>query len=149
MKTHVLLAGAAVLAIAASDPSFAQGVGVRVATGGRRDYFCARSTRRASKNMFCAPRRLPRTVVRGAGCQWAVSVPADVELPAVPSDWGPRHASRITATVTLSTGVQFRGSSGPPRDLRSQLNCKLLGARRGSSSAPGLLMTGIGVARRT
>jgi hypothetical protein len=83
---RMLLAGVAVLAIGASDPSFAQGVGVQVGPVGAGITFAPEQRTRIKE--YVVREKVPRTVVRERVTVGS-SVPADVELRAVPSDWGP------------------------------------------------------------
>jgi hypothetical protein len=83
---RMLLAGVAVLAIGASDPSFAQSVGVQVGPVGAGITFAPEQRTRIKE--YVVREKVPRTVVRERVTVGS-SVPADVELRAVPSDWGP------------------------------------------------------------
>ena len=83
---RMLLAGVAVLAIGASDPSFAQSVGVQVGPVGAGITFAPEERTRIKE--YVVREKVPRTVVRERVTVGS-SVPADVELRAVPSDWGP------------------------------------------------------------
>jgi hypothetical protein len=83
-RTLIAAAAGAVLAIGASSPSFAQGVGVQVGPVGAGITF-APEQRTRIKEYVARERVAPirERVTVGA------RLPADVELRAVPSDWGP------------------------------------------------------------
>ena len=84
---RILLAGAAVLALGISTtPSFAQSVGVQVGPVGAGISFEPEHRTRIKE--YVVRERVPRTVVRER-VTVGNSVPADIELRAVPSDWGP------------------------------------------------------------
>jgi hypothetical protein len=84
---RMLLAGAAVLAIGASDLSFAQSVGVQVGPVGAGINFAPEQ--RTHIKEYIVREKVPRTIVRERVTVGS-SVPADVELREVPSAWGPR-----------------------------------------------------------
>lgn len=83
---RTLLASAAALALFASTPSFAQGVGVQVGPVGAGITFAPEQRTRIKEYVVkerVAPVTVKERVTVGA------TLPADVELRAVPSDWGP------------------------------------------------------------
>ena len=83
-RTMIAAAAVAVLALGASSPSFAQGVGVQVGPVGAGITFAPEQRTRIREYVVkerVAPYRESVTV--------GARLPADVELRAVPSDWGP------------------------------------------------------------
>jgi hypothetical protein len=81
---RTLIAAAALLAVGASSPSFAQGVGVQVGPVGAGITFAPEQRTRIKEYVVrerVAPVRERVTV--------GSRLPADVELRTVPSDWGP------------------------------------------------------------
>ena len=87
MKRTVLAAAAvAVLALASSGPSFAQGVGVQVGPVGAGITFAPEQRTRIRE--YVVKERVAPITVRERLAVGA-RLPADVELRAVPSDWGP------------------------------------------------------------
>jgi len=87
MKRMMMVTGAAIaLALAASSPSFAQGVGVQVGPIGAGITF-APEQRTRIKEYVVKERVAPVTVRERIAV--GTRLPADVELRAVPSDWGP------------------------------------------------------------
>jgi hypothetical protein len=87
MTRKMMLTGAAIaLALAASSPSFAQGVGVQVGPVGAGITF-APEQRTRIKEYIVRERVAPVTVRERIAV--GARLPADVELRAVPSDWGP------------------------------------------------------------
>ena len=81
---RVLLAGVAVLALGATAPALSQGVGVQVGPVGAGITFAPEQRTRIKEYVVREKVRPYRErVTVGA------TVPADVELYAVPSDWGP------------------------------------------------------------
>jgi hypothetical protein len=83
---RILLAGAAVLAMAAVSPSFGQTVGVQVGPVGAGINFAPEERTRIKE--YVVRERVPRATVRER-VRVGSPVPADVELRTVPSDWGP------------------------------------------------------------
>jgi Protein of unknown function (DUF1236) len=84
-RTLIAAAAVAVLALGASSPSFAQGVGVQVGPVGAGITF-APEQRTRIKEYVVKERVAPVTVrERRVGAK----LPADVELRTVPADWGP------------------------------------------------------------
>jgi hypothetical protein len=83
-RTMIAAAAVAVLALGASNPSFAQGVGVQVGPVGAGITF-EPAQRTRIKEYVARERVAPirERVTVGA------RLPADVELRTVPSDWGP------------------------------------------------------------
>jgi hypothetical protein len=98
---RILFASIAVLALA-STPVFAQGVGVQVGPVGAGISFEPEQRTRIKE--YVVRERIPRTVVKERVTVGG-TVPADVELRAVPSDWGP-SVSRYRYYYTDS-GVHF------------------------------------------
>jgi Protein of unknown function (DUF1236) len=87
MKRKMIAAAAvAALALGASSPSFAQGVGVQVGPVGAGISF-APEQRTRIKEYVVKERVAPVTVRERISV--GATLPADVELRAVPSDWGP------------------------------------------------------------
>jgi hypothetical protein len=87
MTRKMMVTGAAIaLALAASSPSFAQGVGVQVGPVGAGITF-APEQRTRIKEYVVRERVAPVTVRERIAV--GARLPADVELRAVPSDWGP------------------------------------------------------------
>lgn len=87
MTRKMMVAGAAMaLALAASSPSFAQGGGVQIAPAGAGITF-APEQRTRIKEYVVKERVAPVTVRERIAV--GARLPADVELRAVPSDWGP------------------------------------------------------------
>ena len=87
MKRTVLAAAAvAALALASSAPSFAQGVGVQVGPVGAGISFAPEQRTRIRE--YVVKERVAPITVRERLAVGA-RLPADVELRAVPSDWGP------------------------------------------------------------
>ncbi|MEA2880125.1 MAG: hypothetical protein QOF14_5321 [Hyphomicrobiales bacterium] len=87
MTRKMMMAGAAIaLALGASSPSFAQGVGVQVGPVGAGITF-APEQRTRIKEYVVKERVAPVTVRERIAV--GARLPADVELHAVPSDWGP------------------------------------------------------------
>ena len=83
-RTMIAAAAVAALALGASSPSFAQGVGVQVGPVGAGITFAPEQRTRIKEYVVkerVAPYRERVTV--------GARLPADVELRAVPSDWGP------------------------------------------------------------
>jgi hypothetical protein len=87
---RILIASAAVaaLALGASIPSFAQGVGVQVGPGGADIRFAFAPEQRTQIKEYITRERLAPITVRER-IRVGATVPAGVELRAVPSDWGP------------------------------------------------------------
>jgi hypothetical protein len=83
---HSILAGVAALALLASGQAFAQGVGVQVGPVGAGITF-APEQRTRIKEYVVKERVAPVTVRERIAV--GATLPADVELRAVPSDWGP------------------------------------------------------------
>ena len=83
---RTLVAAAAVLALGASTPTFAEGVGVQVGPVGAGISF-APEQRTRIKEYVVKERVAPVTVKERI--RVGAKLPADVELRAVPSDWGP------------------------------------------------------------
>jgi hypothetical protein len=83
---RMLLAAVAVLAISASGPSLAQTVGVQVGPVGAGINFAPEQRTRIKE--YVVREKVPRAVVRERVTVGG-TVPADVELRTVPSDWGP------------------------------------------------------------
>jgi hypothetical protein len=87
MIRKMMVAGAAItVALAVSSPSFAQGVGVQVGPVGAGITF-APEQRTRIKEYVVKERVAPVTVRERIAV--GARLPADVELRAVPSDWGP------------------------------------------------------------
>jgi hypothetical protein len=82
----IAAAAVAALALGASSPSFAQGVGVQVGPVGAGISF-APEQRTRIKEYVVKERVAPVTVRERISV--GATLPADVELRAVPSDWGP------------------------------------------------------------
>jgi len=83
-RTLIAAAAVAALALGASSPSFAQGVGVQVGPVGAGISFAPEQRTRIKEYVVkerVAPVRERVTI--------GARLPADVELRAVPSDWGP------------------------------------------------------------
>jgi hypothetical protein len=81
-----ILAGVAALALLASSQALAQGVGVQVGPVGAGISFAPEQRTRIKEYVVkerVAPVRVKERIAVGA------TLPADVELRAVPSDWGP------------------------------------------------------------
>ena len=85
-RTMIAAAAVAALALGASSPSFAQGVGVQVGPVGAGISF-APEQRTRIKEYVVKERVAPVTVRERISV--GATLPADVELRAVPSDWGP------------------------------------------------------------
>jgi uncharacterized protein DUF1236 len=87
---RILLASAAVaaLALAASVPSFAQSVGVQVGPGGSDIRFAFRPEQRSQIKEYITRDRVAPVTVRER-IRVGATLPAGVELRAVPSYWGP------------------------------------------------------------
>src|SRR6266567_1714504 len=83
---RTLIAAAAVLALGGSTPTFAQGIGVQVGPVGAGISF-APEQRTRIKEYVVRERVAPITVRERI--RVGATVPADVELRTVPSDWGP------------------------------------------------------------
>ena len=83
---RTLIAAAAVLALGGSTPTFAQGIGVQVGPVGAGISF-APEQRTRIKEYVVRERVAPVTVKERISV--GAKLPADVELRAVPSDWGP------------------------------------------------------------
>src|SRR5262245_15112138 len=86
MKRTLLAAAAVVLALGASGPSFAQGVGVQVGPVGAGITFAPEQRTRIKEYVVrerVAPVRTRDRIAVGS------RLPADVELRSVPADWGP------------------------------------------------------------
>jgi len=83
---RTLIAAAAVLALGGSTPTFAQGIGVQVGPVGAGISF-APEQRTRIKEYVVKERVAPVTVKERISV--GAKLPADVELRAVPSDWGP------------------------------------------------------------
>ena len=83
---HILFAGVAAIALLASAPSFGQSVGVQVGPVGAGITFAPEQRTRIKE--YVVKERVPRAVVRERVTVGG-TVPADVELREVPSDWGP------------------------------------------------------------
>jgi hypothetical protein len=86
MKRTTIAAAAVALALGASGPSFAQGVGVQVGPVGAGISFAPEQRTRIKEYVVkerVAPVTVRERITVGA------RLPADVELRAVPSDWGP------------------------------------------------------------
>src|SRR6187549_3260374 len=87
MKRMMMVTGAAIaLALAASSPSFAQGVGVQVGPVGAGITFEPEQRSRI-KEYVVKERVGPVTVKERLAV--GAKLPADVELRTVPADWGP------------------------------------------------------------
>jgi hypothetical protein len=87
MNRRMMVTGAAIaMALAISTPSFAQGVGVQVGPVGAGITF-APEQRTRIKEYVVKERVAPVTVRERIAI--GSRLPADVELRAVPSDWGP------------------------------------------------------------
>jgi hypothetical protein len=83
---RVLIAAAAVFALATASPGFAQGVGVQVGPLSAGISFAPEQRTRIKEYVVrerVAPVKVRERITVGA------RLPADVELRAVPSDWGP------------------------------------------------------------
>ena len=83
---RMLLVGVAALAMGVASPSFAQSVGVQVGPVGAG--ISLEPEHRTRIKEYVVREKVPRAVVRER-VRVGSSVPADVELRAVPSDWGP------------------------------------------------------------
>src|SRR5205809_8135703 len=83
---RALIAAAAVLALGTSTPAFAEGVGVQVGPVGAGITF-APEQRTRIKEYVVKERVAPVTVRERISV--GAKLPAEVELRAVPSDWGP------------------------------------------------------------
>ena len=99
---RMLFASVAAIVLLASGPSFAQSVGVQVGPVGAGINFAPEERTRIKE--YVVKERVPRTVVRERVTVGG-TVPADVELREVPSDWGP-SVSRYRYYHTDS-GVHF------------------------------------------
>ena len=82
---RLLLASVAVLAISASSPSFAQGVGVQVGPIGAGISFAPEQ--RTVIKEYVVKERVPAATIRERVTVGG-KLPADVELRTVPADWG-------------------------------------------------------------
>src|SRR4051812_49685210 len=85
-RSLIAVAAVAVLALGASNPSFAQGVGVQVGPVGAGITF-APEQRTRIKEYVVKERVAPVTVRERLAV--GTRIPADVELRSVPADWGP------------------------------------------------------------
>ena len=85
-RTLITAAAVAVLALGASGPSFAQGVGVQVGPIGAGISF-APEQRTRIKEYVVKERVAPVTVRERV--RVGARLPADVELRSVPAEWGP------------------------------------------------------------
>ena len=83
---RILFAGVAAIALLASGPSFAQGVGVQVGPVGAGINFAPEQRTRIKE--YVVKEKVPRTVVKER-ITVGGTVPADVQLREVPADWGP------------------------------------------------------------
>lgn len=83
---RIFAAAAAVALLGISSASFAQGVGVQVGPVGAGITFAPEERTRIKE--YVVREKVPRTVIRER-VRVGSPVPADVELRAVPSDWGP------------------------------------------------------------
>ena len=83
---HSILAGVAAVALLASSQSFAQGVGVQVGPVGAGITFAPEQRTRIKE--YVVKERVAPVTVRER-IRVGATLPADVELRAVPSDWGP------------------------------------------------------------
>jgi hypothetical protein len=86
MKRNFVIVAATALTLTASVPAFAQGVGVQVGPVGAGISFAPEQRTRIKEYVVkerVAPVTVRERVTVGA------RLPADVELRAVPSDWGP------------------------------------------------------------
>ena len=83
---RMLFAGVAAIALLASGPSFAQGVGVQVGPVGAGITFAPEQ--RTLIKEYVVKEKVPRTVIKER-ITVGGTVPADVELREVPADWGP------------------------------------------------------------
>src|SRR5262245_39217116 len=83
---RTLIAAAAVLALGASSPSFAQGVGVQVGPVGAGISFAPEQRTRIRE--YVVQERVPSATIRERVAVGS-RLPGDVELRAVPSGWGP------------------------------------------------------------
>ena len=83
---RTLIVAAAMLALGTSTPTFAEGVGVQVGPVGAGISF-APEQRTRIKEYVVKERVAPVTVKERISV--GAKLPADVELRAVPSDWGP------------------------------------------------------------
>jgi hypothetical protein len=99
---HLVLAGVAAIALLASGPSFGQGVGVQVGPVGAGITFAPEQRTRIRE--YVVKEKVPRATIRERVVVGG-TVPADVELREVPSDWGP-SVSRYRYYHTDS-GVYF------------------------------------------
>lgn len=99
---RILAAAAAVMLLGVSTGSFAQTVGVQVGPVGAGLNFAPEDRTRIKE--YVVREKVPRTVVRER-VRVGSPVPADIELRAVPSDWGP-SVSRYRYYYTDS-GVHF------------------------------------------
>ena len=87
MKRMMMVTGAAIaLALAASSPSFAQGVGVQVGPVGAGITFAPEQRTRIKEYVV---KEKVRPVTVREQVRVGTKLPADVELHDVPSDWGP------------------------------------------------------------
>jgi Protein of unknown function (DUF1236) len=82
----IAAAAVAVLALGASSPSFAQGVGVQVGPVGAGITFAPEQRTRIRE--YVVKERVPPVTVRER-ISVGARLPADVELRSVPADWGP------------------------------------------------------------
>ena len=87
---HLMLAGVAAIALLASGPSFGQGVGVQVGPVGAGITFAPEQRTRIRE--YVVKEKVPRATIRERVVVGG-TVPADVELREVPSDWGPSVSS--------------------------------------------------------
>ena len=99
---RLVLAGVAAIALLASGPSFGQGVGVQVGPVGAGITFAPEQRTRIRE--YVVKEKVPRATIRERVVVGG-TVPADVELREVPSDWGP-SVSRYRYYHTDS-GVYF------------------------------------------
>ena len=83
---RTLIAAAALLALGASSPSFAQGIGVQVGPVGAGISFAPEQRTRIKE--YVVKERVAPVTTRER-IRVGTRLPADVELRSVPSDWGP------------------------------------------------------------
>jgi hypothetical protein len=83
---RTVIAAAALLALGVSSPSFAQGVGVQVGPVGAGITFAPEQRTRIKE--YVVKERVAPVTTRER-IRVGARLPADVELRAVPSDWGP------------------------------------------------------------
>ena len=99
---RIVLVSVAALALFASSESFSQGVGVQVGPVGAGINFAPEERTRVKE--YVVKERVPRVTVKER-YRVGATVPADVELREVPSDWGP--SVRSYRYYHTDSGIHF------------------------------------------